>query len=105
MAQRLMGALLQSFLTLLAPKKNPDISDIELDSGVVLQKGPNKGYKVALYKDSKGKTEEFSALCPHLGCQLQVTHAVAHILVVSLKAMDVVRCVSEVGKLLCKKGS
>lgn len=68
-------ALLQSFLTLLAPKKNPDISDIELDSGVVLQKGPNKGYKVALYKDSKGKTEEFSALCPHLGCQLQVTHA------------------------------
>lgn len=63
---------LQSFVTLLTPKGNPDISDVELDSGVVLQKGPNKGYKVALYKDNKGKTEEFSALCPHLGCQLQV---------------------------------
>ena len=63
----------QSFVTLLTPKSNPDISDVELDSGVVLQKGPNKGYKVAMYKDSKGKTEEFSALCPHLGCQLQVT--------------------------------
>lgn len=69
---------LQSVVTLLTPKSNPDISDVELDSGVVLQKGPNKGYKVAMYKDSKGKTEEFSALCPHLGCQLQVFRHICH---------------------------
>lgn len=65
--------MMQSVLTLLAPQvKSPDISDIPADSGVVVQRSPNKGYKEAIYKDPKGKIETFSALCPHLGCQLQV---------------------------------
>lgn len=65
--------MMQSFVTLLTPQaKSPDISDIPADSGVVVQKSPNKGYKEAIYKDPKGKIDTFSALCPHLGCQLQV---------------------------------
>ncbi len=64
---------MQSFVTLLTPQgKSPDISDIPADSGAVLQRSPNKGYKEAVYKDPKGKVDSFSALCPHLGCQLQV---------------------------------
>ena len=66
--------MLQSVVTLLAPQiKSPDISDIPADTGVIVQRSPNKGYKEAIYKDPKGKIESFSALCPHLGCQLQVT--------------------------------
>ena len=66
---------LQSVLTLVAPQvKSPDISDIPADSGVIVQRSPNKGYKEAVYKDAKGKIDTFSALCPHLGCQLQVVH-------------------------------
>lgn len=64
---------MQSFVTLLTPQgKSPDISDIPADSGAILQRSPNKGYKEAVYKDPKGKVDSFSALCPHLGCQLQV---------------------------------
>ena len=71
--------VLQSFVTLLAPQvKSPDISDIPADSGVIMQKTPNKGYKEAVYKDPKGKIDTFSALCPHLGCQLQVAHCAQH---------------------------
>ncbi len=69
----IVWAVLQSFVTLLTPQtKSPDISDIPADSGAILQRSPNKGYKEAVYKDPKGKVESFSALCPHLGCQLQV---------------------------------
>lgn len=64
---------MQSVVTLLTPQgQSPDISDIPADSGAVLQRSPNKGYKEAVYKDPKGKVDSFSALCPHLGCQLQV---------------------------------
>ncbi|KAL3131019.1 hypothetical protein ABBQ38_000341 [Trebouxia sp. C0009 RCD-2024] len=63
---------ISSVLTLVTPQvKSPDISDIPADSGVIVQRSPNKGYKEAVYKDPKGKIESFSALCPHLGCQLQ----------------------------------
>ncbi|DBA83939.1 TPA: hypothetical protein ACH3X1_006435 [Trebouxia sp. C0004] len=63
---------ISSVVTLLTPQgKSPDISDIPADSGAVLQRSPNKGYKEAVYKDPKGKVDSFSALCPHLGCQLQ----------------------------------
>ena len=67
-------AVVQSAVTLITPQiKSPDISDIPADSGAVIQRALNKGYKEAVYKDPKGKVESFSALCPHLGCQLQVS--------------------------------
>lgn len=63
---------ISSAVTLITPQiKSPDISDIPADSGAVIQRALNKGYKEAVYKDPKGKVESFSALCPHLGCQLQ----------------------------------
>jgi nitrite reductase/ring-hydroxylating ferredoxin subunit len=40
------------------------------NSGATVQKGLRK---VAVYKDEEGKKHAFSALCPHLGCLLQVS--------------------------------
>ena len=48
---------------------NVDIEDMAPNSGATVQKGLRK---VAVYKDSEGKKHAFSALCPHLGCLLQV---------------------------------
>ena len=48
---------------------NVDIEDMAPESGAVIQKGLRK---VAMYKDADGKKHAFSALCPHLGCLLQV---------------------------------
>ena len=65
--------VLQSAVTLITPQKSPDISDIPVDSGAIVTRAVNKGYKEAVYKDPKGKVETFSGLCPHLGCQLQAS--------------------------------
>lgn len=48
---------------------NVDIEDMAPNSGATVQKGLRK---VAVYKDGDGKKHAFSALCPHLGCLLQV---------------------------------
>lgn len=62
--------LLQSIVRMVAPQfHNVDIEDMAPDSGATIQKGLRK---VAVYKDSEGKKHAFSALCPHLGCLLQV---------------------------------
>ena len=71
----MMDNVVQSAVTLITPQKNPDISDIPTDSGAIITRPVNKGYKEAVYKDAKGKTETFSGLCPHLGCQLQASAA------------------------------
>ncbi len=49
---------------------NVDIEDMAPNSGATVQKGL---CKVAVYKDEEGKKHAFSALCPHLGCLLQVS--------------------------------
>ncbi len=49
---------------------NVDIEDMAPNSGATVQKGLRK---VAVYKDEEGKKHAFSALCPHLGCLLQVS--------------------------------
>lgn len=55
---------------------NVDIEDMAPNSGATIQKGLRK---VAVYKDSEGKKHAFSALCPHLGCLLQVRiHTLTH---------------------------
>ena len=51
---------------------NVDIEDMAPESGAVIQKNFRK---VAMYKDAEGRKHAFSALCPHLGCLLQVGHA------------------------------
>ena len=48
---------------------NPDIEDMAPDSGAVIQKDVRK---MAVYKDAVGNTHAYSAVCPHLGCLLQV---------------------------------
>ena len=48
---------------------NVDIEDMAPESGAVIQKNFRK---VAMYKDAEGRKHAFSALCPHLGCLLQV---------------------------------
>ena len=54
---------------------NVDIEDMAPDSGATIQKGLRK---VAVYKDPEGKKHAFSALCPHLGCLLQVKQLLDH---------------------------
>ncbi len=49
---------------------NVDIEDMAPNSGATVQKGLRK---VAVYKDEEGKKHAFSALCPQLGCLLQVS--------------------------------
>jgi hypothetical protein len=62
---------LQSIVSMVAPQlHNVDIEDMALNSGATVQKGLRK---VAVYKDEEGKKHAFSALCPHLGCLLQVS--------------------------------
>ena len=62
--------ILQSIVSMVAPQMhNVDIEDMAPNSGATIQKGLRK---VAVYKDSEGKKHSFSALCPHLGCLLQV---------------------------------
>lgn len=48
---------------------NPDIEDMPKDSGAIMQKGV---HKLAVYKDETGGVHANSAVCPHLGCLIQV---------------------------------
>ena len=48
---------------------SPDIEDMVPDSGAIIQKDVRK---MAVYKDEAGGTHAYSAVCPHLGCLLQV---------------------------------
>ncbi len=92
---------MQSFVTLLTPQgKSPDISDIPADSGAVLQRSPNKGYKEAVYKDPKGKVDSFSALCPHLGCQLQVKWLKGYLSLLSV-LNRLLLCLPATNRMLC----
>lgn len=62
---------MQSIVSMVAPQlHNVDIEDMAPNSGATVQKGLRK---VAVYKDEEGKKHAFSALCPHLGCLLQVS--------------------------------
>lgn len=62
---------MQSIVSMVAPQlHNVDIEDMAPNSGATIQKGLRK---VAVYKDEAGKKHAFSALCPHLGCLLQVS--------------------------------
>ena len=49
-----------------------DIEDMKPCSGAVVQKGLEK---VAVYVDEKGGKHTYSALCPHMGCVVQVSLA------------------------------
>ena len=61
----------QSIVSMVAPQlHNVDIEDMAPNSGATVQKGLRK---VAVYKDEEGRKHAFSALCPHLGCLLQVS--------------------------------
>ena len=63
--------VMQSIVSMVAPQMhNVDIEDMAPNSGATIQKGLRK---VAVYKDEAGKKHAFSALCPHLGCLLQVS--------------------------------
>lgn len=63
---------------------NVDIEDMAPNSGATVQKGLRK---VAVYKDSEGKKHAFSALCPHLGCLLQVReHTTMYICMLTQRA-------------------
>ena len=65
--------VLQSIVSMVVPQiHNADIEDLAPNSGATVQKGLRK---VAVYKDSEGKKHAFSALCPHLGCLLQVRNS------------------------------
>lgn len=66
-----MNALVQSVVGQVAPKlSNPDMEDMLPDSGAIIQKDVRK---LAVYKDDAGETHSYSAVCPHLGCLLQVS--------------------------------
>lgn len=45
-----------------------DIEDLQSHSGCVVQKGLNK---MAVYKDSQGKVHKYSAVCPHMKCNVK----------------------------------
>ena len=49
----------------LTPGDAPSADDIPRGSGAVIRRGLSK---VAVYRHSSGSLEEFSAVCPHLGC-------------------------------------
>ncbi len=49
-----------------------DIEDMKPCSGAVVQKGLEK---VAVYVDEKGEKHTYNALCPHMGCVVQVSLA------------------------------
>ena len=69
---------------------NVDIEDMAPNSGATIQKGLRK---VAVYKDSEGKKHSFSALCPHLGCLLQVrTHKLMHACTSPLSKLLLLTC-------------
>jgi len=66
-----VNALVQSVVGQVAPKlSNPDMEDMLPDSGAIIQKDVRK---LAVYKDDAGETHSYSAVCPHLGCLLQVS--------------------------------
>lgn len=86
--------VLQSIVRMVAPQiHNVDIEDMAPDSGATIQKGFRK---VAVYKDPEGKKHAFSALCPHLGCLLQVkqltNHAMAYVLAPLVFSADMLAC-------------
>ncbi len=61
---------MQSIVGQVVPKlSNPDIEDMLPDSGAIIQKDVNK---LAVYKDENGTAHAYSAVCPHLGCLVQV---------------------------------
>ena len=41
------------------------VKEIAKDSGAVIQRGEKQ---IAVYRDEKGVTHEYSAVCPHQGC-------------------------------------
>ncbi len=57
----------------LAENLNPfyckDIEDMQPCSGAIMQEGL---HKVAVYVDEKGKKHAYNAVCPHMGCLIQV---------------------------------
>ena len=70
---------------MIAPQfHNVDIEDMAPNSGATVQRGL---CKVAIYKDAEGKKHAFSALCPHLGCLLQVPSSVLLPLVLPLPCL------------------
>lgn len=86
--------VLQSIVRMVAPQiHNVDIEDMAPDSGATVQKGFRK---VAVYKDPEGKKHAFSALCPHLGCLLQVkrltNHAVTYVISLLPPLVDMHAC-------------
>ena len=74
--------VLQSIVSMITPQlHNVDIEDMAPESGAVIQKNFRK---VAMYKDAEGRKHAFSALCPHLGCLLQVRQGFIHTLLIDL---------------------
>jgi len=57
-----MGAQFGDWLT---PGDAPSADDIAPGSGAVIRRGLSK---IAVYRHNDGSLEEFSAVCPHLGC-------------------------------------
>jgi glycine/D-amino acid oxidase-like deaminating enzyme/nitrite reductase/ring-hydroxylating ferredoxin subunit len=57
-----VGAQYKEWLT---PGDAPSVGDVPQGSGAVIRRGLSK---VAVYRHSNGSLEEFSAVCPHLGC-------------------------------------
>ena len=57
-----VGAQYKEWLT---PGDTSSAEDIPPGSGAVIRRGLSK---VAIYRHSNGSLEEFSAVCPHLGC-------------------------------------
>jgi Rieske Fe-S protein len=56
----------------LTPGQVSSTSEIPAGSGAVLRRGMSK---VAVYRDSRGKPHEMSAVCPHLGCIVRWNNA------------------------------
>jgi nitrite reductase/ring-hydroxylating ferredoxin subunit len=56
------GAQYKDWLT---PGDAPHVEDVPPGSGAVIRRGLTK---VAVYRRENGSLEEFSAVCPHLGC-------------------------------------
>ncbi len=52
---------------LATPGEVKDVAEIKPGTGAVIRRGLKK---IAVYRDDSGKTKEFSAICPHLGCVL-----------------------------------
>ena len=56
------------YADLVTPGDVESPNEIPKDSGAVVRRG---AAKLAVYRDEKGKSHAFSAVCPHLGCIVQ----------------------------------